>query len=284
MAWWCSALERPWDWTPRPYLGVWVLCLAIIAGWVLAWRRHGERPSRRRSWQFAGGVAALWIASDWPVGALGGGYLSSIHMLQYMIYTLAAAPLLMLSTPEWMAAAVLDRLHLRRLWIVLTRPVLAAILANGILIATHSPFAVDALRSTQMGSFVLDMVWLIAGLLLWAPIIDPIVSLRASSALVKIVYLFAAAALMPMIPGGFMAFAPHPLYSTYELAPRVGIPALEDQQLAGVLMKIGNIPVIWAVMGVIWFRWYESDRRASAARRTRGAVGDPATRAADVRS
>jgi cytochrome c oxidase assembly factor CtaG len=89
---------------------------------------------------------------------------------------------------------------------------------------------------------------------------------------------------MPMIPGGFMAFAPHPLYSTYELAPRVGIPALEDQQLAGVLMKIGNIPVIWAVMGVIWFRWYESDRRASAARRTRGAVGDPATRAADVRS
>jgi cytochrome c oxidase assembly factor CtaG len=89
---------------------------------------------------------------------------------------------------------------------------------------------------------------------------------------------------MPMIPGGFMAFAPHPLYSTYELAPRVGIPALEDQQLAGVLMKIGNIPVIWAVMGVIWFRWYESDRSASQARRTRRAVGERTAPAVDVTS
>ena len=43
--------------------------------------------------------------------------------------------------------------------------------------------------------------------------------------------------------------------------------ALHDQQFAGVLMKIGNLPVIWTVMGVIFFRWYESERGPARARR-----------------
>ena len=276
MTWWCSAIQRPWDWTPRPYLGVWLLCALIVVGYVVALRRHraqtGEERTaadRRRALQFGGGVVALWIASDWPVGTLGGGYLSSVHMLQYMIYTLAAAPLLMLGTPEWMARTVLTRLRLTTVWRALTRPVVAVLLSNGLLIVTHSPWSVDPLRATQAGSFLLDMVWLVSGLILWGPVIDPVPEYRARSAAGKIVYLFMAAALVPMIPGGFMAFAPHPLYETYEMAPRVGLSALHDQQLAGVLMKIGNVPVIWAVMGVIWFRWYERDRLASQRRRAR---------------
>ena len=77
-------------------------------------------------------------------------------------------------------------------------------------------------------------------------------------------YLFAAAALMPMIPGGFLTFSSQPLYSTYELAPRLaGINALNDQQVAGVLMKVGNLPLIWTVIAVIWFRWYRDEQRSS---------------------
>ena len=246
--------------------------LPVLAGVAVAWRRHDGSPTRRQKLQFAGGIAALWIASDWPVGALGGAYLSSAHMLHYMLYTLAAAPLLMLATPEWMAVAVLERLRARRLWEVASRPLLAALSANVVLVATHSPFAVDLLRATQVGSFFLDMVWLLSGLLLWAPIINPVRELRMSSAPMKIAYLFVAAALIPMIPGGFLAFAPHPLYSTYELAPRAGLGALADQQLAGVLMKVGNVPVIWAVMGVIWFRWHEADRQRPARRPQRSTV------------
>lgn len=272
MAWWCSALQRPFDWTPRPYFGVWLLCALLLIGYTALMRRrsvtHGApAATRRQRWQFAGGVAALWIASDWPIGALGGAYLSSIHMLQYMLYTLAAAPLLMLGTPEWVARGVLRRLRLNAAWKVLTRPFVAAVVSNCLMIATHVPFTVDPLRSSQLGSFLLDMVWLLSGLLLWSPIIDPTPEHRTSSAPIKLIYLFAAAALMPMIPGGFLVFASHPLYEMYEMAPRVGISALHDQQLAGVLMKIGNLPVIWTVMGVIFFRWHESDQQRSTKRR-----------------
>jgi putative membrane protein len=220
--------------------------------------------------RFAAGIVALWIASDWPVGALAGGYLMSLHMAQYLLYTLAAAPLLMLGTPQWMAERVLDRLHLHKVWAVLSKPLVAVIVSNTILIATHSPFAVDRFRSTQLGSFAMDMIWLASGLVLWAPVINPVPSERMTSDPLRIVYLFIAAGVLPMIPGGFITFSANPLFATYELAPRVGMSALHDQQLAGVLMKIGNVPVIWAAMGVIWFRWYEkehgTDRRAPVRR------------------
>jgi putative membrane protein len=268
MRWWCSAVEAPWTWVPRPYLGVWVLCIGIAAWYALAWRAHrrtdAEPTDRDGSYmrRFAGGIVALWFASDWPVGALAGGYLMSVHMVQYLVYTLAAAPLLMLGTPAWLADSVLDRLHLRRAWAVLSKPLVAVIVFNVILVATHSPFAVDRFRSTQMGSFAMDMIWLTSGLVLWGPVINPIRSERISSDPMRIVYLFIAAAVLPMIPGGFITFSGSPLFATYELAPRVGMTALHDQQLAGVLMKIGNVPVIWAVIAVIWFRWYEREHRA----------------------
>jgi putative membrane protein len=277
MRWWCSAVEVPWSWAPRPYLGVWLLCLGLALWYGLAWgahRRAGSEPTDRDASymrRFAGGVVALWIASDWPVGALAGGYLMSLHMTQYLLYTLAAAPLLMLGTPEWLADAVLDRLHLQKVWSVLSRPLVAVIVSNVILVSTHSPFAVDRFRSTQLGSFAMDMIWLLSGLVLWGPVINPVRSGRIASDPLRIVYLFVAAAVLPMIPGGFITFSSNPLFATYELAPRVGMTALHDQQLAGVLMKIGNVPVIWAAMGVIWFRWYEKEH---------GTPGRPAVRIA----
>jgi putative membrane protein len=254
-----------------------LLCLGLAIWYGLAWgahRRAGSEPTDRDAAymrRFAGGIVALWIASDWPVGALAGGYLMSLHMTQYLLYTLAAAPLLMLGTPEWLADAVLDRLHLQKVWSVLSRPLVAVIVSNVILVSTHSPFAVDRFRSTQLGSFAMDMIWLLSGLVLWGPVVNPVRSGRIASDPLRIVYLFVAAAVLPMIPGGFITFSSNPLFATYELAPRVGMTALHDQQLAGVLMKIGNVPVIWAAMGVIWFRWYEKEH---------GTPGRPAVRTA----
>lgn len=272
MRWWCSASEQDWDWTPRPYLGVWLLLAAIVGVYALMWRNHRRNhppldDDKRYVRRFAGGIVLLWIASDWPVGALGGGYLASVHMLQYMLYAFAAAPLMMLGTPRWMAEEVLDRLHLRTAWFALSRPLVAVLISNVLLVATHSPFGVDFLRATQFGSFVMDMIWLFSGLVLWAPIINPIREAGMTSDPGRIVYLFLAAAMVPMIPGAFITFSPNPLYSTYELAPRVGPTPLHDQQLAGVIMKLGSIPVVWTAMGVIWFRWYNKDNQRPEHRR-----------------
>ncbi|MYG86992.1 MAG: cytochrome c oxidase assembly protein, partial [Acidimicrobiales bacterium] len=176
MRFWCSAIEEPWSWSWRAYPGVWAASLAIAVPYLAARRRaRTMRPQaldpaetaahRRQMWFFLAGVVVFWVASDWPLGVLGAGYLASAHMAQFMLYTLVAAPLLVLGIPEPMARRILARLRLYRFMTRLTKPVVAGLVFNGCLVATHSPWAVDTLRANQFGSFVMDAVWLVSGVL-----------------------------------------------------------------------------------------------------------------------
>lgn len=251
MRFWCSKLLEPWSWEFRAYPGVWLAVAALVLPYLVAQhRRRGPNPDRaRRTAAWLAGSAILWVASDWPLGLLGASYLASAHMVQYMLYTLAAAPLLLLGTPEWMARRVLSRLRLYRLVRRFSHPLVAALVFNLLLVLTHSPFVVDRFRASELGSFGMDVVWLLSGLVLWLPIVAPLPELRQSSRPVKMAYLFLAAGVVPAIPGGFLTFASYPLYATYELAPRVGgIPADVDQQMAGLIMKLGGIPIVWGVI------------------------------------
>jgi putative membrane protein len=264
--WWCSTVTEPWSWSdPTWYFGAWLLVGGMFLLYTRAWRKRlrttpGARIDRRKALWFGLALTFIWVASDWPVAPLGASYLATAHMLQYMLYTLAAAPLLVLGLPEWMVRRMLERLRLYRAYRWITRPLAAGITFNLILIATHAPTTVDYLRVAPLGSFVLDMAWLISGFILWSPVVSPLDEVRVSSPGIKLVYIFLACGVLPMIPGGFLTFSSTPLYGIYELAPRVGLDPLDDQQVAGVLMKIGNIPVIWTVMAVIWARWADGDR------------------------
>jgi putative membrane protein len=233
----------------------------LVGGYVVATVRHARQHEitrhERRQWIWFGlGAAILWGATDWPMGTLGAGYLASVHMMQFLLYTLVAAPLLMLGTPEWMVRPIVVRLRMHGALRVLARPVVAGVGFNVILVATHAPWTVDTFRPNQLGSMVLDVVWLLAGFLLWTPFISPLRELRHPSPAVRCIYLFLAAGAIAMVPGGMLTFATFPLYRTYELAPRVfGLAADSDQQLAGILMKIGNIPIVWGVIFVTFVKW-----------------------------
>lgn len=294
MRFWCSQLFQPWTWTPQPYIGVWLILAMLIINRRRAIHRARTNglpaPTTRQRWWFWLGLFAFWAASDWPIGTLGAGYLASVHMLQYMIYTLAAAPLLLISMPDWRMRQLIAGWHLGSTVRVVSRPLIAAIIANVILIATHAPLTVDSLRTSQIGSFLLDIVWFVGGVLLWLPVLNPIKDQRIRSVPVRMIYLFMAAQLTPMIPGGFLTFANYPLYSTYELAPRVGLDALTDQQLAGAIMKVGSLPVIWIVIAVLWARWAAADSatdgsyKSSAASRQAPPTHSPAPASHDAGS
>lgn len=221
---------------------------------------------RRQMWFFLAGVVVFWVASDWPLGVLGAGYLASAHMAQFMLYTLVAAPLLVLGIPEPMARRILARLRLYRFMTRLTKPVVAGLVFNGCLVATHSPWAVDTLRANQLGSFVMDAVWLASGVLVWLPICSPLSEHRLRAYPVKMVYLFLALGVVPAVPAGFLTFAGFPLYATYELAPRFyGLDAATDQQMAGLIMKLGGIPIVWGTIIAMMMRWADESKTASPA-------------------
>jgi len=189
-------------------------------------------------------------------------------MLQFLMYTMAVAPLLLLGIPEWMARRLVGRLRLYRLMGRCANPVVAGVLFNAVLIVTHSPWAVDNFRVNQFGSFAMDFVWLIGALVVWAPIVSPIPEHRMTSYPGRMAYLFLALGVVPAVPAGFLTFAGFPLYATYELAPRVhGLGATTDQQLAGLVMKLGGIPVVWGTIVALMYRWSEVSRAESALER-----------------
>lgn len=261
MQWWCVALEKPWSWTWVPYPGVWLAVISLVGWYLWATREPGSVTTRQRT-QFLAGTLVFWIASDWPLGLLGASYLASAHMAQFLLYTLGAAPLLLLGTPEWLARRVLARLRITRPvgWLAGSL-VVSGVVYNLTLVTTHSPGVVDAFRTNQFGSFFMDIVWLAVGFVLWMPVISPIRELREANPIARIGYLLVSTTIVSIVPASFLTFTRLPLYRIYELAPRIGsLTARGDQQLAGIVMKLGSIPVIWSTIAVIWFRWVARER------------------------
>lgn len=266
ISWWCVALQEPWRWQWVAYPGIWAAAILPSYFYLRVTSRSEEETTRRQKVQFLAGMAVFWIASDWPLGTLGAGYLASAHMAQFLLYTLGAAPLLMLGTPEWLAERVAEKLRLRGAMRWLGKSLLAAgAIYNVVLVVTHSPGVVSVLRTSQIGSFAMDVVWLLVGFVLWMPALSPIASFRHPSVVARMAYLFVTSSLVAVIPASFLTFSSLPLYSVYELAPRVAsLTAREDQQLAGIVMKLGSIPVIWFTITVMWFRWAAREQREPA--------------------
>jgi len=207
---------------------------------------------------FGIGLTLLWLALDWPAGALGAGYLLSIHTTQYVVITLIAMPLLLVGIPP-------EHRPRGRLSRFLAGPAPGLLGYTAVMAVTHVPSVSDALMATQVGSLAVDLAWMAGAVALWWPVLAPEGVVRISPPL-RVGYLFLAT-IPPTIPAAFMVFSDYPLYATYELAPRVhGIGAGSDQQTAGLVMKAGADPLLWVAMAIVFFRWQRaeeaSERRA----------------------
>src|SRR4051812_24210209 len=101
-------------WSAHP--DVWLVIGLIAATYYLAVRRVGPRVvppgevivTKAQVRWFVTALFAIWIASDWPVHELAERYLYSVHMVQHLLYSMVAAPFLLLATPAWMARWALD--------------------------------------------------------------------------------------------------------------------------------------------------------------------------------
>jgi putative membrane protein len=258
--WWCAATGLPWNWEWQWYPGVHIAMLTLAGGWWWLGRRHGWRE-RPWGW-FAAGWLVLFATLDWPLGKLGAGYLASAHTLQYLLLTLVVGPAMLKSVPPdgWLRLAPPgSRRH--RLLRGLTRALAGLVVYNAIVIITHLPVVVDGAMTSQVGSALIDGAWLLAGMVLWWPILAP-PAFRRLTMFGKIGYLFGAT-ILPTIPAMMMVFSDWPLYRLYELAPRVwiGMSANTDIQLAGLVMKvIGDLP-LWIATAVIFFTETARERR-----------------------
>ena len=90
---------------------------------------------------------------------------------------------------------------------------------------------------------------------------SPLPELPALSPPGQMLYLFLQS-LAPTIPASFLTFGRTPLYRIYETFPRIwGISALDDQLIAGLIMKLVGGLLLWIVIAAIFFRWFAQEQR-----------------------
>lgn len=271
LTWWCSATTRQWDWTFQAYPGVWVFMAVLLGGYLYAWRVLGPRHLRpgevlltgRQASSFAAAFALLWLATDWPVGALGAGYLLTAHMIQYVIYSLIAAPLLVHGLSRPMRRAILAQPFAApwRAAVGHTFPVFLAF--NVVLAVTHLPIVMDTLKPLQFGSMAMDVVWLVVAVAFWWALTDDLRERGTDHHYGRRLLYIIAITMLPTLPSAFFVFAEFPIYATFELAPRaVDLGALEDQQVAGLLMWVGTTPIVLARIALSFFQWSQAEAAA----------------------
>lgn len=248
-------------WQPHP--DAWLLAVALVGGYLYALSAWGPTLAPGRRAASAGqrvcffiGVAVLWVASDWPIHGLAEDYLFSVHMFQHMLFLYLAPPLLILGTPGWLWRRLLHPRGVLPAARVLTRPMIALVVVNAFVVVTHWPLVVDA--SVRIAAFhlALHVATVGLGVLLWWPVLSPLPELPHASYPARMVYLFAHS-IVPTIPASFLTFSQGPLYPAYADAPRLWefMTVMQDQQIAGLLMKIGGGLILWGAITVLFFRW-----------------------------
>jgi putative membrane protein len=245
----------------------------MVLLYVTAWRRGLFSTEddvspwfRNATWRpalFGLGILVAFLALESPIDRGGDHYLFLIHMLQHLLLMMVAPPLIILGI---VGARPLPRDRyrtVRRVWWFVTRPWIALIIFNAVMLVWHLPALYDTTLTTEAVHIVEHLSFIGVGLVFWWGIVDPIRDEQTVtvSPLEKIAALVISG-IPPTVLGILFALAPTAFYSFYVAAPRLwGITPLMDQQIGGVFMLgLGNI-IYFVAITIIFMRLLGSPAR-----------------------
>jgi putative membrane protein len=282
------ALVQPGTLSASWSVDAWVLIPLVMAYWLYGrgvrclWSRAGwgRGLSGANVLAFVAGQAVLVGALVSPLDPLGGTLLSA-HMAQHGLLVGLAPPLLLLGGPGVAFAWALPGAWTKRrftsivcrplihLGYELARPMRAAALHGLMLWLWHAPALFEAAVEHPWLHALQHACFFGTALLFWRAVLDARTSRGAGLGLVAAFVTFMHSGLL----GGLITMAPHPLYSSYVGRSGIwGLTAIDDQQLAGLLM--------WVPLGLP----YLAAGLLVASRLVTGYHDDAAIRSTDARS
>jgi putative membrane protein len=241
-------------------MGEWHLdVLAGLAGLgvLYAWaaRGRGRPPGVGRASAAAAGLLVLAGALNGPLHDLSDRYLFSAHMVQHVLITLVAPPLLLLGLAPGMLAPVLGAPLVAAALRALTRLPVAFGLYAVALVGWHLPGPYNAALERHGLHVVQHLTLMVTATLAWWPVVAPEPALGAPSYGARLLYVFLLGLPMTAV-AAFVTFAEEPLYPFYAAAPRIGgLSPLEDQRLGGLIMWVPASLVLLAAFTTLFFRW-----------------------------
>lgn len=244
------------QWHPE----VWLLVSFLTLAYIYMVRVIGPRAvpdgrpavSRMNVIAFPIAMVVLWAASDWPLHDISEEYLYSAHMIQHMMLSYFLPPLALMATPTWLGRVLLGDGALYRAVRFMSKPVVAGVVFNAMVMVLHIPLLVNASLENGALHYGLHIVVVTASLLMWLPVCGPMPELRMGVA-GAMIYLFLQS-VVPTVPAAWLTFADGIVYDAYDKPLRLwGISAVDDQQLAGAFMKIGGGFFLWSVVIYVFF-------------------------------
>ena len=217
--------------------------------------RLGPPVSRTRVALYLSGVALLFVALEGPLHELSDTYLFSAHMIQHMLLTLFAPPLLLLGTPGWLLRPIVRQRYVYPVARALTRALPAALLFNVIFTVYHWPVYYNAVAANHNLHVATHLLFIGLAVITWWPLVSPVAELPPLPYPLRMVYCFGQT-ISGFLIGSFLTNAQTVLYPWYALAPRVwGISPLDDQKLGGLIMWIFGGLFFLLVFSAIYFVW-----------------------------
>jgi len=248
-----------WDLHPTVVIGL------VLLGGLYVYLGGLKAPLRKIA-AFGGALVVIFGALNGPLHNLSDSYLFSAHMAQHLLLTLLFPPLLLYGTPAWVVRPLLRPRWVMPLARVVTRPLAAAALFTAPIVLWHVPAFYEAALRDHNLHILQHVIFLVTAVLMWWPILSPLVELPRLPYLGQMLYLFLLG--IPMsITGALITLSDSVLYPFYAAAPRVwSWSALDDQQIGGLLMWVGGGLMLWVVMTVVWFRWGAREERGDVER------------------
>ncbi|MGO8871560.1 MAG: cytochrome c oxidase assembly protein [Acidimicrobiales bacterium] len=248
----------PYAWDP--HLFTWVVVVAAVTSVVAGHGRLLGTSTRPIPWAprqiraFAGACVAAAVALTWPVADLAAHWSLTALVIQRLLLVLAVAPLLVLGLPydvvQWLTRpAPVDATLIR-----LQRPPLAIVTVTGLLVGSMAPLLVEAQSRSFLARGLIDSGIVLAGFVLWIPVLGRIPGIPRLRPVVRFGYLVAQA-VVPAFLSFIYIFSIRPLYSAFARSQAaIGLRPLNDQQIAGFVSKLTMLLVLLSVGGVVLAR------------------------------
>jgi cytochrome c oxidase assembly factor CtaG len=240
-----TALDHTLNW----HLDIfWTLAIpALVVAYFVAARQEGCRPTPRQRRFFIAGVMALLVAFMWPLGDLAAHWSLLALVLQRLLLTLAIPPLLVTGTPRPIIVRLTRPAAVDAVLRLVVKPVPAVCIVTVVAVGTLTTGPVSLAADSDVARVVIQIVVLLSGFVLWAPVLTELPGTQPLSAIGRGGYLIVQS-IVPSFLSVVWIFARRALYSSYDHPGRVlGMSPVLDQQLAGFLAKLSTIAVLWTV-------------------------------------
>jgi putative membrane protein len=221
---------------------------------------QSEPVSHIQKTYFLTGLIIFYLALGSPLHLLGDRFLFSAHMLAQSLMYMIVPPLILLGIPQWVWHALLKNHPIKKVFVVLTNPILTILSFNVLFSIYHLPSVFDYVTSSDILHNLYHGLLLLSAFQMWWTIISPLPDLNSLSELRRIGFLIMNTLLL--YPACVLIiFADTPMYSTFAGAPQILeiLPPLHDQQLGGVLMKLIQEFVFIAALVFLFRKWFQKE-------------------------